>query len=317
MPNPKYVMFQRGTQAAYQLLIEKSLVDENTLYFIYDASEPNKGTLYLGKRLIADGIGSGSTGANNLADLLDVQLTDLKAGHLLVKSESGKWINQTPAQIVATMKAAGEYFESVDGDTIIRKDDSSLSLFGFADAEVGSLPQKSNDGKISWSNELVTKVGALETFLGDTSTGTLQSVIAEAVSQASHLKYKVISDISEATEENYVYLLANGTTGDDKYNEYIVINGEPEQIGVFTSEIEGYVTNADFDTYKQTVENQFTAVNGVLDTLDTTYVKQAVYTQEVGSIADLVKSEENTSGTIIAEINCINDRLTWHEMSES
>mgnify|MGYP006887186708 CR=1 FL=1 len=90
------------------------------MYFIYDPTEPNKGTLYLGKRLIADGIGSGDAGAKNLVDLLDVQLTDLKVGDLLVKSESGKWINQSPAQIVAAMKAAGEYFETVDEESIER-----------------------------------------------------------------------------------------------------------------------------------------------------------------------------------------------------
>lgn len=316
MPNPKYVMFQRGSQAAYQLLIEKSLVDENTLYFIYDPAEPNKGTLYLGKRLIADGIGSGDAGAKNLVDLLDVQLTDLKVGDLLVKSESGKWINQSPAQIIAAMKAAGEYFETVDEESIERSN-GKLQIVGFADAPVGSLPEKGADGKIVWSDTLVTKVGSIEKFLGDTSTSNLQTVIAEAVSKANHLKYQVITDIAEATEENIIYLLSNGSSDNNKYDEYIVVNGAPEKIGVFTSEIEGYVTNVDFDAYKETVENELTAVNGVLDKLDTTYVKQAVYAQEVGILADLQKSEENTTGTIVEEINCINSRLTWQEMSET
>ena len=46
-----YVKFQRGSQAAYDRLVELNRVDDNTLYFIYAGD--NDGKLYLGDRLIS------------------------------------------------------------------------------------------------------------------------------------------------------------------------------------------------------------------------------------------------------------------------
>ena len=43
-----YVKFQRGSQTAYDALLQKDGIDENTLYFIYSEDSPNIGKLYLG-----------------------------------------------------------------------------------------------------------------------------------------------------------------------------------------------------------------------------------------------------------------------------
>ena len=52
---PNFVKFQRGSQTAYNNLATKDL---DTLYFIYDSSNPSAGgLLYLGETLIG---GTGS-----------------------------------------------------------------------------------------------------------------------------------------------------------------------------------------------------------------------------------------------------------------
>lgn len=315
MANPKYVMFQRGSQSAYQLLIEKSLVDENTLYFIYDESAPTKGTLYLGKRLIADGIGSGDAGAKNLVELLDVAMTDLAAGDLLVKSASGKWINQSPAEVVAAMRSTGEYFESVDDVSITRTDDGALTLAGFSNATVGSLPIKGEGNGILWSTEIPSTVGKMSTYLGDIENTTLQKVIASEITKANHLTYKTITDLAEATNDNVVYLYKNSETTNNQYDEYMVIGGSLEKIGVFGADLQNYVATTDFENYKTSISSQLEAVQGTIKGLDSTYVKQTTYAEELGNFADLISSEENQNGTVIEEINCINERLTWRDLS--
>lgn len=315
MANPKYVMFQRGSQSAYQLLIEKSLVDENTLYFIYDESAPTKGTLYLGKRLIADGIGSGDAGAKNLVELLDVAMTDLSAGDLLVKSASGKWINQSPAEIVAAMRSTGEYFESVDDATITRTDDGALTLAGFSTATVGSLPIKTESNGILWSTELPSTVGKMSAYLGDIENNTLQKVIASEISKANHLTYKTITDLSNAVDENVVYLYKNGGADSNQYDEYMVVGGSLEKIGVFGTDLQNYVATTDFENYKTSISSQLEAVQGTIKELDSTYVKQTTYAEEFGTFSDLISSDENQNGTVIEEINCINERLTWRDLT--
>ena len=83
----KYVKFQRGTPTAYTAIKHK---DPDTLYFI---SNPNDtfGNLYLGEKSI--GNGSPTSGAFNLAELGDVDLTGASDGAVLVYSEEKKkWI---------------------------------------------------------------------------------------------------------------------------------------------------------------------------------------------------------------------------------
>lgn len=62
-------------------------------------------------------------------------------------------------------------------------------------------------------------------------------------------------------------------------------------------------------------ETAITALQGVAGTLDTTYLKVERYTTEVGAFSGLVH-HANDNSTIIDEINDLNTRLTWTELSE-
>ena len=47
---PNYVKFMRGTEALFNSLVSK---DSDTLYFIFQEGQENRGKLYLGNRLIS------------------------------------------------------------------------------------------------------------------------------------------------------------------------------------------------------------------------------------------------------------------------
>lgn len=323
MPNPKYVMFQRGTKAAFQSLREHSLIDENTLYFIYDAAEPNKSTLYLGTRLIADGLGSDERGAQNLTELLDVQLTNLQAGDFLIKSASGKWINQTPAQVVQALKEASlENLANVDDVSISVTEVGKLQMAGFADAPVGAIPQVSYDStlqanKITWitgiTGDLDTRVGKLEDFVGEVNEGsTLQTVIGKAISDSNHLTYEIANSIDDVLEPNIIYLVRNtNESGEDKYDEYIYSNGAPERLGVFSSELSGYVKSGDFEAFKSSINSSLQEVKG---TMENDYVQKVTYDAEVGNLTELV-NRVNEHSTLVDEINALNQYLVWQDIA--
>lgn len=95
-----YVRFQRGTLAAYNILIEKNLIDDNTLYFIYSDKNSNVGSLYMGNKLISGG--EINTVTSSLNDLTDVVVSGAETNSFLVKDQNNNWIAKT-AQDVAKL----------------------------------------------------------------------------------------------------------------------------------------------------------------------------------------------------------------------
>lgn len=69
-------------------------------------------------------------------------------------------------------------------------------------------------------------------------------------------KKQVVTSISEMTDTNTIYLLANQGSGNNIYDEYIVVDGTAEKIGTTEVDLSGYlkstdlvaITNAEIDT---------------------------------------------------------------------
>jgi hypothetical protein len=78
-----YVKFQRGSQAAYDKLLQANRVNDSTLYFIYSEDNREIGKLYLGARLISGG--EINTSEISLAELSDVLVNTIKENSFLVQ----------------------------------------------------------------------------------------------------------------------------------------------------------------------------------------------------------------------------------------
>lgn len=87
-------------------------------------------------------------------------------------------------------------------------------------------------------------------FYTKTETDTL---IKTAVANADHLKRKVVGtvgeiDLTAKDADQYIYMVASGLEHDDnKYNEYIVIEGRLEKVGDWEVDLSGYYTKAEVD----------------------------------------------------------------------
>lgn len=179
---------------------------------------------------------------------------------------------------------------------------NTISLSGFSNAPVGSLPVKGENG-IEWRQQ---------------SSGSLSRRIVTQLE---------LDDLiaANATDESTIYMIAkNDGSNTDRYQEYLVINGVQEFLGTFGQvNLSNYVTNTVFqgaisnlqNILNDTIDNQTgNLIPGLITrvtTIENDYVKKA----DIGDLSTLLISPENTSETLIEEVNIINERLTWQELA--
>lgn len=105
------------------------------------------------------------------------------------------------------------------------------------------------------TGELKTKTEALETKTGELETAVngIDDKIATAVAAANHLEFTIVDskDAIDATAEDagkYVYLVSKYDSGEDVYDEYMVINGAIELIGHTKVDLAEYAKTADIES---------------------------------------------------------------------
>ena len=331
MALPNYVKFQRGSLTAYNRLAVK---DENTLYFIYDAEDNTKGTLYLGTRLIGSVGGSG--GVSNLSELADVIVSGANTGDFLVLNSEGKWTSISAANVAQAIVEAGGNFVDIDENQFqFNAVNGKLELKGYSSATNGLVPVKSSNG-LSWAAmppDLSTRVGDLENELNSVNTAVsaiqtdLQAVdgkISQAILNANHLTYRVVNDLASATAENVIYLYANGaTSGNNIYNEYLLTNGNLERIGSTDIDLSQYVTTSSFNSLNTRVGDLETSMSSLqtavnnLNAITGDYVLLSTFNAVVGDLSTVnsVYNNLNTDDSIAEPLIDIYDRLTWQELN--
>lgn len=321
-----YVKFQRGTPTDYNTLLTRNQVEDNTLYFLYEQGATT-GSLYLGKILIGN-VGAG-TSITNLSDLSDVLLENVGATDILVYSSDGKWKNASLneiANLIADQQGLGFeidsktfQFQTIDGV-------KNLKLLGFDTAADGAMPFKKVDGTLAWSTNnidtLAQKVNDLDQLLQQTDTK-----IAQQIAAANHLTYKTVTSLDQATETNVVYLLQKSTpSGDNTYDEFMLINGALEQVGNWAVDLSNYATVGSLNELKNTFNStvgDLTSLNNLTEGESTTVVNELnkLYNlinsnpDKVGDLTQLITYEEGRETTIVDELNILNQRLMWQPIT--
>nr|DAI06256.1 MAG TPA: WAHD domain protein [Crassvirales sp.] len=115
-------------------------------------------------------------------------------------------------------------------------------------------------------DKVSTKQDKLTAGKGITITGTTISV------NLDFTLYKVVSELpTENIEANKIYLKAGAVIGkENKYTEYIYVNGAWEILGEFTTSVDltNYVTNDIFNTLSSTVDNMGDNLNILNNSMD-------------------------------------------------
>lgn len=163
-----------------------------------------------------------------------------------------------------TLSKVGGAIE-IDANQFLLTEEGQLSLLGFADAVAGAQLVKSSDGKLQWVKPdtttvegLTTEVEALRTDVTTiqeklnniyTKTQT-DSAIATAIAGASHLKRVIVESLPEIgqADENTIYMIPKTSgSGQNTYDEYMVLNGAWEILGNTDVDLTSYVTKNSLD----------------------------------------------------------------------
>lgn len=82
----------------------------------------------------------------------------------------------------------------------------------------------------------------------ETKAMTLQQVIDLAKANITILSIKVVNSTTDVTQENILYLVPASSKTGNLYNEYMFIDGKPEQVGSQEVDLTGYAKTTDVET---------------------------------------------------------------------
>lgn len=275
-----YVKFQRGNFDAFKLLKENNNLDRNTLYFI--ENEDDSYSIYMGEKLVNSGA---ATVAGSLRDLEDVIFSATGANSFLVKNADDKWVTTSLEDVVALIQDKLEIDPAIVEDVTnlqnsvndIVNDIQSLEESVAADLGVVNteLAKKANTEEVNAEltkkanaedvNAALAKKADVETVNAALNTkadaedvytklevnNKVATDISAAIAEVNHLKRKVANtvediDLDAIDAEQYIYMVPTGLQAeDDKYDEYMVIDGVPEKVGSWEVNLEEYAKKSD------------------------------------------------------------------------
>lgn len=267
-----FVKFLRGTETAYQNLLEAQRTDENTLYFIYDknSTEDNpKGKLYLDKFLIG-----GNTESNNLSlsDLIDTDIGTLRGEEILIFDNSSQtWKPVLLSDVIDTAGVTNINIESgivkqpeEDEIDAIKRTFNQTSKPGdigiLSDGTVYLSESNNNwlkliDGTVRDADipRITSDISSLQSSLDNVYTkNETESKINELIAGKNHLSYEIkpnkeAIELTDPDNQNKVFLISRATADgeDNNYDEFMIINGSLEKIGDWKADLTNYIQAGD------------------------------------------------------------------------
>ena len=143
-----------------------------------------------------------------------------------------------------TLTPIGETAENssikIDENQFDFDQNGQLTLLGFGEEAKGKMLIAGADGKLAWATPI------------DTYT---KSEIEEKIAAASHLKRTIVKkkediDVDANDADVYIYMVPTGLAeDDDKYDEYIVIEGAIEKVGSWEINLSDYAKKAELEAY--------------------------------------------------------------------
>lgn len=320
-----FVKFSRGLLSVYNNLTRK---DPDTLYLVYENLDSTYGSLYLGDKLISSISGSASN--LSLGDLTNVSLpNELEDGMLLQYNAStgeGIWEAVPLTDIISgggssssnnislveslnSIQNPSEKDIAIIGSDVYVYDGSDWVQLSNNDLAGRIADLESSVGHAADAEEGIVATGlyaeleTLQSSLGNVYTKTeVNNYISQQIAAAQHLRYEVVSDISDinttADEAEYtVYLVPKDEAETNNgYDEYFVVDEVLEKIGswdidsdrLLTEEQKKKLDSLDLDENDQVII-QAVQVGGLTQTIqDNQYIKSvAPGTFEVTSEGEL------------------------------
>lgn len=189
--------------------------------------------------------------------------------------------------------------DKVKGKSLI--DDTEIerlkSVKNYDDTEIKTeLVKKAN------STDIPTKVSGLQNdsnYQTDTDVTTTltpyatKTYVGEQISNADHLKHEIVTEVPkpETADKNTIYMLKiESVTGNDKYREYLLIDGTVQCVGDTSVDLTDYAKTIDVD--KKLNNKADKTEIPIVPTNISEFTNDAGYLTEHQDISNLVVKEE-------------------------
>ena len=252
--------FKTGSQSQYKVLSDNNLTDE-LVTKINNAGDSSFSGNYGDLRSKPSINGHELASGENSLETLGIQA----AGDYATKTELGNKVSKEDGKGLSTedyttaekTKLSGvqtgaqvNVIESVKVNGVAQGIDGKA-----VDIAVPTkVSQLSNDSKFQTEAEVTGKVNsAVADKVNQTqmtsaiSAATTDMATKTYVTQqlANINKKAVVTSTEEMTDANTVYLMANSGSENNIYDEYLVIDGNPEKVGTTEVDLTGYVQDSD------------------------------------------------------------------------
>ena len=216
-----------------------------------------------------------TTGSGDVGEELTALAARVAANETVIKElqASIKAAQGTIGEHTATLGSYGTRIEAVETKSLANENNIS-SVSGRV---------KVNEGAISTANSNISAnssaIAEINTALAGIYTKSqTDTKIAEEIGKQAHFSAKVVTSTDEMTDPTTLYLVKDeSVAGQDKYQEYLIIDGTPTIIGDTSTNLSDYETTeavtAKIAAVNQTITDKDTAmgkrVDGVAEGLAT------------------------------------------------
>ena len=150
--------------------------------------------------------------------------------------------------------------------------------------------------------------------------------IAEEIAKVNHLTRKTFASIKEAEifimleerPENYIYMiLSDNLLSDNKYDEYIYVDGALEKVGFWQTDLSDYVTKTEFEGLDTKVNNLEALLNNKADKAEVEEIAIKIETinTTVNSLTEFLNSNYFVNREDYEEdMNQVRESVTWRDL---
>lgn len=184
---------------------------------------------------------------------------------------------------------------------------------------------KQNATEIITIKSSVVNIADLLNNKADASNVYTKTEVDAKILEAGHLTRKTFGSLEEAktfadsisNPEAYIYMIASTPNKNDKYAEYLYIDGVLEMVGSWDVNLENYATKEEINVVSSQVTNLETLLNSKADKDEVSALSNTVGTisTKVENLENFMNSEYFEPVTEIKnEVSVIREAITWQEL---